>query len=235
MRKMNILGITLLFAALAQVCAGKALARGAVDLTTEVQSEGEDSKRIRTADHFVPHISTVPANEGERVELFVRERFRRGRQRNRPVVLMVHGNTQSAVPAFDLRFENYSWMAFLAEAGFDVFAMDLSGYGLSPRPTMDDACNASQSDQIAHLNPLPEPCPPSYPFRLTTSQSDWDEIDTVVDYVRQLRGVDKVNLIGWSIGGPRMGGFAPGTRRRWIDCSFTRPLITGWSPATPLT
>ena len=101
-------------------------------------------------------------------------------------------------------------MAFLAEAGFDVFAMDLTGYGLSPRPRMDDPCNASRAEQERFLipNPLPEPCPPSYPFRLTTSQSDWDEIDTVVDYIRDLRGLDKVNLIGFSFGGPRKGGYA---------------------------
>jgi len=57
-------------------------------------------------------------------------------------------------------------------------------------------------------NPLSEPCEPSYPFRLSTSQSDWDEIDTVVDYLRELRDVERVNLIGWSRGGPRTGGYA---------------------------
>jgi len=55
---------------------------------------------------------------------------------------------------------------------------------------------------------LSAPCEPSYPFRLPTSQSDWDEIDTVVDYLRELRDVDKVSLIGWSLGGPRTGGYA---------------------------
>jgi len=47
---------------------------------------------------------------------------------------MIQGSTTSAIPAFDLQFENYSWMDYLATAGFDVFAMDLTGYGLSPRP-----------------------------------------------------------------------------------------------------
>ena len=35
-----------------------------------------------------------------------------------------------------------------------------------------------------------------------------DEIDTVVDFIRELRGVDKVSLIGWSAGGRRTGGYA---------------------------
>ncbi len=184
----------------------------------EVQARGEDSKGIRTMDHFVPHISTVPANEGEPVELFVREKIcgdqkvRGHHRRNRPAVLMVHGVTLSAVPVFDLQIEDYSWMDFLARAGFDVFAMDQTGYGLSPRPTMDDPCNASLAQQQSLLipNPLPEPCPASYPFHLTTTQSDWDEdeIDTVVDYIRQLRGGERVSLLGWSLGGLRMGGYA---------------------------
>ena len=178
--------------------------------------EAEDD--IVTIDRLVPHISTVPANAGEAVELFVRERVRHGdedgreheRHHRRPVVLMVHGSTQSTVVSFDLPFEDYSWMAFLARAGFDVFALDQTGYGFSPRPRMDDPCNASKMQQEALLipNPLPAPCDPSYPFALTTGQSDWDEIDTVVDYLRELRGVEKVSLIGWSLGGPRMGGYA---------------------------
>jgi pimeloyl-ACP methyl ester carboxylesterase len=181
-------------------------------------TEGNDEQTI-TIDRFIPHISTVPANAGQQVELFVRERIARGNdderdnldnRHRRPVVLMITGSTQPAMAPFDLRFQDYSWMAFLAQAGFDVFAMDLTGYGLSPRPRMDDACNAASTEQAALLipNPLPAPCAPSYPFKLTTSQSDWDEIDTVVDYLRELRQVRKVSLIGWSLGGPRAGGYA---------------------------
>src|ERR1700720_4155813 len=58
-------------------------------------------------------------------------------------------------------------------AGFDVFAMDLTGYGLSPRPMMDDPCNNSTSDQQSYLTskPLAQPCSPSYPFQLTSLES----------------------------------------------------------------
>src|SRR6185295_8548704 len=41
----------------------------------------------------------------------------------------------------------------------------------------------------------------------TTIASDWNDIGAVVDYVRELRHVDKLNLAGWSQGGPRAGGF----------------------------
>ena len=115
---------------------------------------------IQTTDYLVPHISTVPANAGKHVELFVREKVASRRAWKAPVVLMIAGATISAVPDFDLQFENYSWMEYLATAGFDVFAMDVTGYGLSPRPMMDDTCNNATSHEQSYLIPKPlvQPC-----------------------------------------------------------------------------
>jgi pimeloyl-ACP methyl ester carboxylesterase len=167
-------------------------------------------ENIQTTDYLVPHISTVPANSDKRVELFVREKVESGRRRKASVVLMIGGSTVSAIPDFDLQFENYSWMEYLATAGFDVFAMDLTGYGLSPRPKMDDPCNHSTSDQQSYLSPTPiaQPCSPSYPFQLTSLESDFDEMDSVVEYLRRVRNVDQVSLVAWSRGGARAGGYA---------------------------
>ncbi|MDE3166155.1 MAG: hypothetical protein KGN36_10135, partial [Acidobacteriota bacterium] len=136
---------------------------------TTVQSQANGGAKIQTTDYLVPHISTVPANAGKRVELFVREKVDSRRRGKGPVVLMIQGATVSAVPVYDLQFQNYSWMDYLAKAGFDVFAMDVTGYGLSPRPMMSDPCNNSAADQQAYLipKPLALPCSPSYPFQLT--------------------------------------------------------------------
>ncbi len=181
----------------------------------------------------------MPANKGEEVELFVRERVRgddrHKKHHNKPVVLMVQGAATPVVATFDLRFENYSWMAFLAEAGFDVFAMDLTGYGLSPRPMMDNPCNTSPSDQRSFLipNPLAQPCSPTYPFTLTNMQSDWDEIDTVVDYVRDLRGVDKVNLLGWSRAGVRIGGYTVRHPEKVEKLFLFAPTYNRLAPSDP--
>jgi pimeloyl-ACP methyl ester carboxylesterase len=165
---------------------------------------------VETVDHEVPHVSTVPANAGELVYLHLRER--RAVNRDNPkVVLMIHGASVPVQPGFDLSTDHYDYALALSQsAGFDVFMLDFQGAGLSPRPKMDDPCNAPTSDQTRALipNPLAATCPPSYPFQLINSQSDWAELDTVVDYIRTHRGVDKVALISWSQGSFRIGPYA---------------------------
>jgi len=170
----------------------------------------------RTQDRFVPHTSTVPANEGQQVGIFLHERLtaataeaiRAGDSMEGKVVLFVHGVSVPSVPGFDLPYRDYSWMGFLASHGYDTFSMDNQGYGFSPQPFMDNPCNLDADDLATLGGVTGSSCAPSYQHELTGSQTDWDEIDTVVDYLRELRGVDKINLVGWSLGGIRSGGYA---------------------------
>jgi len=153
----------------------------------------------------------VPANGGELVELFVRERVKDSGKEPRKVVLMIHGLSVPILPGFELRTDHYDWALWLAQAGgFDVFMLDFQGSGRSPRPKMDDPCNVPKAQQQSILipNPLSATCVPSYPFQLINSQSDWSELDTVVDYIRDIRGVDKVALVSWSQGSFRIGPYA---------------------------
>jgi pimeloyl-ACP methyl ester carboxylesterase len=125
-------------------------------------------------------------------------------------VLFIHGAGTPAEVAFDVPFQDYSWMAYLAQAGFDVFAMDTTGYGRSTRPAaMNDLCNLAREQQSAFVPLfLSAPCAPSYPHQLTTIASDWNDIGVVIDYIRVLRHVDRINLVAWSLGGPRAAGYA---------------------------
>jgi pimeloyl-ACP methyl ester carboxylesterase len=170
---------------------------------------------VLSIDHYVRVESTAPSMKGEIAQIYVRERaapstvFRSLDLEGR-VVLFVHGAGTPAEVAFDAPYEGFSWMAHHAEAGFDAFSVDMTGYGLSTRPTaMNDPCNLSEEQQ-ADLVPsfLDRTCAPSFPYRATTSASDWHDIDGVVDYLRKLRGVDRVSLVGWSAGGPRAAGYA---------------------------
>lgn len=166
-------------------------------------------------DHYVPNVSRAPAMQGEVAQIYVRERTQqtttlRGENLAGRVVLFIHGAGTPAEVAFDVPYQGFSWMAYLAEAGYDTFAMDTTGYGRSTRPNvMNDICNLSQGQQEAFIpSLLDESCSPSYPFAATTIESDWDDIDAVVDYLREIRGVDKVHLVAWSLGGPRSAGYA---------------------------
>ena len=101
-------------------------------------------------------------------------------------------------------------MAYLAHAGFDVFSMDMTGYGRSTRPTaMNDPCNLSKEQQARFVPQLiAAPCAPSHATAMTTMGSDWNDIGAVVDHLRGLRGVDRVSIVAWSQGGPRSAGYA---------------------------
>lgn len=180
---------------------------------SQAQAVDKRSEPIVTIDRFVPHVSTVPANLGQTVGLFVREKAPASVQLapslKPQVVLFIHGGYSPSVVAYDLDYKDYSFMAALARAGFDAFAMTHTGYGASPKPMMDDPCNVDAAFQ--HLlipRVLKELCPPRYPFKLVSSRTEWDEIETVVRFIMELRKVDRVSLIGWSTGAPRAGGFA---------------------------
>ena len=202
--------------------------RGVAASLVVTDAPDDESANVITIDHGVPHISTVAANSGELVRLFVRERVRSDIEtRPRPAVLMIHGRSVPVLAVGELRHEDYDWAGWLARsAGFDVFMLDFQGSGRSPRPRMDDPCNVPTAQQgILIPNPLSATCAHSYPFTLNTSGSDLDELDRVVEYIRDLRGVDKVHLIGWSAGAFRVGPYAVQHPDKIASLLFFAPIF----------
>ncbi|HYY60336.1 MAG TPA: alpha/beta hydrolase, partial [Burkholderiales bacterium] len=49
-------------------------------------------------------------------------------------LLYVHGATYPAETAFDLQLNGLSWMDYIAQRGYDVYLVDVRGYGRSTRP-----------------------------------------------------------------------------------------------------
>jgi pimeloyl-ACP methyl ester carboxylesterase len=196
----------------------------------------DDSGLLLTIDHFVRVKSAVPAIAGQPAQLYVRERVHAGmvaRGSTRPdrVVLFVHGAGTPAEVAFDVPSGDYSWMAYLARAGFDVFSVDMTGYGRSTRPApMNDPCNLAADRQAGFT---PEPCRPSYPHALTTIASDWSDVGAAVDYIRALRRVDRVSLVAWSLGGPRAGGWAAQNPQKVNRLVLLAPGYNAKTPPEP--
>ena len=184
---------------------------GAFASMVVVAGYAADNKKLLTIDHSVRVTSSVPAIAGQQAHLYIRERVLADRARRAAtsgdnVVLFVHGAGTPAEVAFDVPYQDYSWMAFLAQAGLDVFSVDMTGYGRSTRPApMNDPCNLSKEQQAGIVK---APCAPTYAHTLTSMVSDWDDVGAAVDYVRALRHVDRVSLVAWSRGGPRAGGYA---------------------------
>ena len=176
-------------------------------------SFADDSERLLRVDHYVRVHSTVPALTGQLSQIYVREVVQAGVALRGPasdrVALFVHGAGTPAEVSFDVPYQDYSWMAYLAHAGFDAFSMDMTGYGRSTRPApMNDPCNVSREQQTGFIPALISAlCSPSYPHPLTTIASDWNDLGAVIDYLRALRHVDKVSLLAWSLGGPRAAGY----------------------------
>ena len=127
-----------------------------------MRAKADDSTRLLTIDHFVTVKSTVPAIAGQPAQIYVRERVQagtalRGSVAGDRVVLFVHGAGTPAEVAFDVPYQDYSWMAYLAREGFDVFSMDTTGYGRSTRPApMNDPAISPRSGKRGFVA---APCP----------------------------------------------------------------------------
>ena len=90
-------------------------------------------------------------------------------------VLLVHGRTWSALPDFDLQVEGeeLSLMDGLVENGYAVYAVDLRGYGDTPRDETGWLTPNRAADDVANV------------VRWITANGDWQR---------------KPHLFGWSMG-----------------------------------
>lgn len=125
------------------------------------------------------------------IELFVRNKRPAGVETfaSNRIVLFVHGITFPSESTFDLSLDGLSWMDFIARAGYDVYLVDVRGYGGSTRP--------------AAMSEPPDRNPP-----VATLGEAVDDIDAAVDFIRQRRQVERINLIGYSWGSIVMGRYA---------------------------
>jgi pimeloyl-ACP methyl ester carboxylesterase len=162
----------------------------------------------------------VPSEPG--IEIYVRNKRPADMTTFRPerTLLFVHGATYPAHTSFDLKLDGVSWMDYIAARGYDVYLLDIRGYGKSTRPReMDDKPDANA--------PV---------VRGVTAVKD---ISAVVDFILKRRSIPRLNLLGWSWGTTLMATYTtenPGKVERlvlyapaWIR---TTPSLS--RPAGPL-
>jgi pimeloyl-ACP methyl ester carboxylesterase len=127
------------------------------------------------------------------------------------IVLFVHGATYPAETAFDLELEGLSWMDYIAQRGYDVYLMDVRGYGRSTRPP-EMAQPAKENRPIVHTDVAVK------------------DFETVVDHILARRGVTKINLMAWSWGTVIAGAYAAQNNDKVERLVLYAPL---WLRQTP--
>jgi pimeloyl-ACP methyl ester carboxylesterase len=117
------------------------------------------------------------------IEIFVRNKRPAAMTSFRPerTVLFVHGATYPAHAAFDLKLDGQSWMDYIAARGYDVYLLDVRGYGKSTRP--------KEMAEDAKNNPP-----------IVRGETAVKDIGTVVDFILARRNIPRLNLLGWSWG-----------------------------------
>ncbi len=132
---------------------------------------------------------TVPSsNPG--IELYVRNKHTQGMKKfaSERTLLYVHGATYPSETAFDLKLNGLSWMDYIARHGYDVYLVDIRGYGKSTRPP--------EMDQPAADN---EP--------IVRAETAIQDVGAAVDFILKHRAVPKIDLMGWSWGTTIMGWY----------------------------
>src|SRR5579859_6571526 len=126
--------------------------------------------KLETSDVMIPS-----GDEG--VQLFVRNKHPAWRQTSPDkILLFVHGATYPAETAFDLPIEGVSMMDLIAARGYDVYLVDVRGYGRSTRPV--------------EMSQPPEANKPI----VSTSVAARD-LGAAVDYILRKRKVSRINLM----------------------------------------
>lgn len=151
---------------------------------TRAEDKTDCDSGLVTQDHMI-------ASDTPGISLFVRNKRSACLPDDAPrkVLLYVHGATYPSETAFDLPLDGTSWMEFIAYHGWDVWLVDLRGYGRSTRP--------------------PEMSVPAKDHGpIVTSEVALRDVESAATFVRKHTGTDRIALLGWSWGTTLMGAYA---------------------------
>lgn len=163
-------------------------------MTTQI-----DLDRIVFEDHHIE-------SDTDGITLYVRNKRPRGVDHFGPerTIVMVHGATFSSGSLYDVRMGGFSFMDYLAAAGFDVFAVDVRGYGHSTRPP--------EMEQDAALSPP-----------VVKTDTGVADFGAAVDFVLRHRGIERTNIFGMSWGGTVAGAYTAANPSKVVKLAVLAP------------
>jgi pimeloyl-ACP methyl ester carboxylesterase len=150
------------------------------------------------------------------ISLYIRNKHPQGVTGFAPgkILLFVHGATYPAEAAFDLKLNGLSWMDYIAQHGYDVYLVDLRGYGRSTRPP--------EMRRPAAENPP-----------IVRTETAVKDVGAAVNFILQRRGVSKIDLLGWSWGTEIMGWYTAQNNDKVNRLVLYAPIwIATTAPAT---
>ena len=171
-----------------------------------VQSARGQTPRLVTEEMQVP--SSDPS-----IDLYVRNKHRADMTTFQPerTVLFVHGSTYPAETAFDLPLGGQSWMEYIASRGYDVYLVDVRGYGRSTRPP-----------EMAQ--------PPEANGPIVRTETAARDVGSAVDAILKRRGIAGLNLLGWSWGTTIMASYTADHPDKIVRLALYAPQ---WLRTTP--
>ena len=149
------------------------------------------------------------------IQLYVRNKRPDGMTQfsGEKTLLYVHGASQAASSTFDLPLDGLSWMDYIAQHGYDVYLVDVRGYGGSTRPP--------EMEKPAAENPP-----------IVRTDVAVKDVEAAVDHILARRGVTKLNLMGWSWGTAIMGRYATQNSDKVHRLVLYAPPWTSEAPAS---
>jgi pimeloyl-ACP methyl ester carboxylesterase len=158
---------------------------------------------------------TVPSRD-DGISLYMRNKHVAGQSAfaAEKVLLYVHGSTYPSETTFDFQVDGFSWMDYIARRGYDVYLVDVRGYGRSTRPPQMDL-------------------PPSRDPPLITTATAVKDIAAAVDFILKRRAVGKINLVGWSWGTSIMGWYTAENGSKVNKLVLYAPQWVSRHPAAP--
>ena len=102
-------------------------------------------------------------------------------------------------------------MDYIAQHGWDVYLVDVRGYGRSTRPPEMDQPAASNSP-------------------IVTTDVAVKDVGSAIDFILQRRGISRINLMGWSWGTVTMGAYTADHNDKVVRLVLYAPV---WLTASP--